>query len=103
MHEGIYRVYRKYVAEDGRSQSRLVGRFVFYGDRLVSLEDHDGLVESLAPNGKVTEKTLRRLGNLSESPYWDLVLEDDVQAGEHEDLLPEVDVGPAAWPKPEGE
>lgn len=102
MREGIYRVYRKYVDASGKHQSRLVARFVFYGDRIQPLEDHDGLVESLAPTGKVTAKTFRRLENMNESAYWDLVTEDAIQGGERTDLLPEVqDAGPAAWPTKE--
>lgn len=105
MREGIFRLYRKYVGGDGKTQARLVARFLLYGDRLTTLEDHDGLVESLSSNGKVTAKTLRRLENIEASPYWDLVFEDDIQEGKHEDLLPEVgeDAGPAAWPTQEVE
>ncbi len=100
MLEGIYRVYRRYVDETGRSQARQVARFIFYGDSLTGLEDHDGIIESLAPDGKVTGRVLARLESMDASPYWDLVHEDAIQGGEHEHLLPEVDdAGPGEWPR----
>jgi len=99
MKEGIFRVYRRYVDEHGQAQSRQVARFIFYGQNLTALEDHDGLIEGLAPDGRVTDRTLERLNNMASSAYWHLVNEYDLQAGEHNDLLPEVDdAGPPAWP-----
>jgi hypothetical protein len=98
MREGIYRLYRQYIDDHGRVQHRLVSRFVFYGQALHGLEDHDGILESLAPEGRVDASTLARLESIERSPYWELVHEDEVQAGEHEHLLPEVDAGPTAWP-----
>jgi hypothetical protein len=45
---------------------------------------------------------LARLKNMAQSPYWELINEDEIQAGEHEHLLPEVqDAGPGAWPEQE--
>jgi hypothetical protein len=101
MREGIYRLYRNYVSEKAETQRRQVARFVLYGDSLTALEDHDGLVEQLAPNGKVTANILQRLKLMEHSPYWSLVHEQDVQGGEHEDMLPEMGVGPTEWPMPE--
>lgn len=94
MKEGIYRLFRLYPGDDGRVQQRLLGRFVLYGEKLMALEDHDGIVESLAPEGRVTDGTLAQLRAMSHSPYWRLTHENDIQAGEHEDLLPEADAGP---------
>lgn len=102
MRDGIYRLYRLYVDDHGRQQRRLAGRFLLYGEQMTHLEDHDGVLETLSPNGHVTAKTLGRLQSMSASPYWELVHEDEVQAGHHEHLLPEYqDAGPAAWPTKE--
>jgi len=99
MREGIYRLYRQYVDEKANTQRRLVARFVFYGDTITALEDHDGMVEQLAPNGKVTKNILQRLALMQHSPYWSMVHEDEIQGGHHEDLLPEVqEAGPSNWP-----
>lgn len=104
MREGIYRLYRNYVDEKAQTQRRQVARFVLYGESISALEDHDGMVEQLAPDGKVTSNILQRLALMQHSPYWSLVHEDDIQSGEHSDLLPEMNDGtPAAWPAPEGE
>lgn len=103
MREGIYRLYRLYVNEKAETQRRQVARFVLYGDSISALEDHDGMVEQLAPDGKVTANILQRLRLMGHSPYWSLVHEQDVQAGEHDDLLPEMNDGmPPAWPSSEG-
>jgi hypothetical protein len=103
MREGIYRLYRNYVDEKAQTQRRQVARFVLYGDSLSALEDHDGLVEQLVPDGKVTTNILQRLELMEHSPYWSLVHEDDVQGGEHEDLLPEMNDGmPGQWSSTEG-
>ena len=90
MREGIYRLYRNYAGKDGRLQRRLVGRFILYGNTLNDLEDHDGVLESLAPDHRVSAETLARLRSMQQSPYWDLVHEEEVQSGEHPDLLPEM-------------
>lgn len=102
MKDGIYRLYRLYVDDHAREQRRMVGRFILYGETLSYLEDHDGVLESLAPNGHVDDDVLGRLKNMQRSPYWELIPEDDIQAGEHENLLPEQDAGPEAWPRQEG-
>lgn len=102
MREGIYRLYRLYVDDHAKVQRRQVARFVLYGEELNSLEDYDGLIEALAPNGYVDGEVLARLKNMDRSPYWELVHEDDIQAGQHEHLLPEMrDGGPGAWPQQE--
>lgn len=104
MREGIYRLYRLYVDDRGQTQRRMLGRFVLYGEMLTTLEDHDGVVEGLAPDGRVTGDVLARLKNISSSPYWELIHEEEIQGGEHEHLLPEVEeAGPEAWPTQEGE
>lgn len=101
MREGVYRLFRNYIDDHGKTQRRQVARFIFYGETLSGLEDHDGVLESLAPNYHVTNETLMRLRSMQQSPYWDLVREEDIQAGEHEHLLPEMqDGGPGAWPEP---
>jgi hypothetical protein len=99
MREGIYRLYRQYIDDKAQTQRRQVARFVLYGDRLSALEDHDGMVEQMAPDGKVTANLLQRLSLMEHSAYWKLVHEDDIQGGHHEDMLSEVqDGGPASWP-----
>lgn len=99
MREGIYRLYRRYTDDKAQTQRRLVARFVLYGESLTTLEDHDGVVESLAPDGHVNSRTIQHLHSMGASPYWELVHEDAVQAGEHPDLLPEnQDGGPGHWP-----
>lgn len=99
MREGIWRLYRLYVGDSLKPQRRMVGRFLLYGDTLGVLEDHDDILEKLAPNGVVNEDVLKRLALLDRSPYWELVNEDDIQAGEHPEHLPELqDGGPEEWP-----
>lgn len=88
MQEGIWRLYRNYIDDDGGIQKRLIGRFLLYGEFFSVLEDHDNLLEKLVPDGQVTAKVLARFKNMEQSPYWDLVLEKDVQEGKHPDLLP---------------
>jgi hypothetical protein len=85
MTEGTYRLFRMY--PDG--QSRMVARFTFSATGLQVLEDHDGMMDDLVPGGKVNDRTLQRLESMSQSPYWRLVSEEDIQSGEHDDLLPE--------------
>jgi hypothetical protein len=101
MREGIWRLYRNYVNEKAETQRRQVARFVLYGESISALEDHDGLVEQLAPDGKVTTDILNRLRGMQHSPYWSLINEQDMQAGEHEDAMPEMAAGPGHWPRPE--
>jgi hypothetical protein len=84
MQEGTFRLYRNY--EGG---SRMVARFAFTGTGIQVLEDHDGIMDDLAPNGRMNDRVLQRLESMSESPYWRLVSEEDIQSGEHDDLIPE--------------
>jgi len=89
--EGIYRVYRHHPGEEGDVQQRMVARFAIVADRVEVLEDHDDILDSIVPGGRLTDKTLSRLVAMKHSPYWRLVNEDDLKAGEHPDLLPEVE------------
>jgi len=89
MKEGIWRVYRNYVDEDGGFEQVLVAHFVLYGGTLTALSDHDGIIASLAPEGKVTARTLARLRAMSSSPYWQLICQDDIESGEYPHLLPD--------------
>jgi hypothetical protein len=87
MQEGTFRLFRTYPEQGG---SRLVARFSFTGTTLQVLEDHDGIMDDLVPGGKVSSRTLQRLESMATSPYWRLVSEEDIQSGEHDDLLPEM-------------
>jgi hypothetical protein len=90
--EGIWRLYRLYPSdEDGPTQKRLVARFVLVGDRLEHLEDHDDILEDINPGERLTDRGLARFTAMMDSPYWWLVSEDDIKAGEHTDLLPEME------------
>ena len=89
--EGLYRLYRHHLGEEGDAQQQMLARFVLVGDRIEVLEDHDDILDSIIPDGRLTNKTLGRLVAMKHSPYWRLVNEDDLKAGEHPDLLPEVE------------
>jgi hypothetical protein len=85
MNEGTFRLYRLYPGGQV-----LVARFSYTGTSLQVLEDHDGIMEDLVPGGRVNNRTLARLHAMSHSPYWRLVSEEDIQSGEHDDLVPEM-------------
>lgn len=102
---GIYLLYRNTHSPDHGHERRLVGRFALVANDIVIAEDHDGIVKRIFPPGPLDGRTLRRMEHMSDgnSPYWLLVMEQDVQQGEHPDLVEELKLGPDAWPDEEQE
>jgi hypothetical protein len=78
--DGFYRLYKVVHYDDGRTGSRLVGRFEVMDGIITILEDHDGNLEEIFPNGPLEDRELRAMQSMSNSPYWDLVKESPVVA-----------------------
>lgn len=89
MKEGILRLYHTIVDENDNFHKMLMAKFVFYGNRIVVLEDHSGIMDDLVPQGKVTDQILNRLERLNDSPYWAIISEQDIREGNHDNLIPE--------------
>jgi hypothetical protein len=83
---GIYRLYRRHVDDHEKTEQRLVGVFAIVNHRVHIMEDHGGIMEDMVPPGPLDESVLYRLFMLSRNPYWRLVHENDIQAGNHPDL-----------------
>ena len=88
--DGTYRLYRRYPADNGEEQ-KLIARFAIVGGVVQHLEDRDGILEDIIPEGKLSDVGLRRLASMEHSAYWRLV---NAQDTDGPDLLPEVDVAP---------
>jgi hypothetical protein len=97
---GIYRLYRESPEGHEKVDERLVGVFAIVGGDIHHMEDHDGILEDIVPEGRLTDHIFSRMVQLEDSPYWRLVHEDDVQDGEYPELLPEAPTS-EPWPKPE--
>jgi hypothetical protein len=97
---GIYRLYRLYPHDADRVDQRLVGVFAIIGGSIHHMEDHDDLLEEMLPEGKLNDAKFYRMMQLSDSPYWRLVHENDIESGEHPDLMPEANVGGDTWSAP---
>lgn len=97
---GVWLVYRRSHDSEKGSESNPVGRFVIHGGHLTVMEDRDGVVEGMFPNGPITGLELRRMQSMEngQSAYWELVREDDLNQGKRADLVPEMDLGAEPWP-----
>jgi hypothetical protein len=86
---GVYRIYRVYADKYPHVERRLMGRFAIIGGVISILEDHDDFLEGMIPPGPLTGRILSRMQQLEHSAYWQVVHEDDIKDGNHEDLVPE--------------
>lgn len=89
---GGYKIFQRIESDHGEEE-RLVGRFVIQGLNLKVLEDHNGIVREIFPDGPISETILRRMQQLAHSAYWKLVSEDEVS----EEDIPEIKVAPEPW------
>lgn len=86
---GVYRLYHRHSRGHEDVSRRLVGVFVVIKGVVHHMEDHEGNLQDIIPEGKLTERTLLRMMNLAQSPYWILVHEENINAGYHPELLDE--------------
>jgi hypothetical protein len=84
----------------GKPQERQIGRFTIKNGQFFILEDYDGILEEMLPEGPFSDIHKRALDSLFHSAYFKLVDEKKVNQGEHEDLIPDLDIGNT---KPESE
>jgi hypothetical protein len=84
----------------GKPQERQIGRFTIKNGQFFILEDYDGILEEMLPEGPFSDLHQRALSSLFHSAYFKLVDEKKVNQGEHEDLVPDLDIGNT---KPESE
>jgi hypothetical protein len=92
--EGVYRLIAHRYDASGQQHDRLLGRFFIHQNVLVHLEDHTGVLENWFPQGIVTPRTVERLQRVGSTGYYEIVHEDDLNAGNHPDHLEEMDLGP---------
>lgn len=90
---GIWRLYREYPVGHEKLEERLVGVFAIVGGVVHHLEDHDGILDDIVPEGRLNDRTFMRMLQLENSAYWRLVFENDIHDGEHPELLPEATGG----------
>lgn len=98
--DGIYRLYRNYPQGVDHVDQRLIAVLAVMNGQIHHLEDHDHILDELLPEGKLDDTKFYRMMQLQESPYWRLVHENDIERGEHPDLLPEADAGGNTWQTP---
>ncbi len=77
----------------GKSDERLVGRFMIKGGQFSILEDHNGLLEDSLPEGPMDERHNKILFGLIHSGYYKIVSADHINQGHHDDLVDELSLG----------
>lgn len=85
--EGYYRVYRNFPEEDGTVDRMLMGTFFVKDGEVHIVSDYDSLLEKIFPEGPFDDIHLGRMRQLEQSPYYDIIHEQDYQDGKHPDYL----------------
>lgn len=95
---GIYRVYRRYLGQDEQIHLRLMGRFALVAGNIHVMEDHDGIVSRMFQPGEFSPQDLSRMEQMEHSPYWHVVLEENVENGHHPEYMATVQhPAPEPW------
>lgn len=84
----IFRVYITKFEKDEPKQV-LAGRFYIHDNSLSILEDYFGLIENYVTPGPVTEQINHKINVMKHSSYLNVVTEQEVQDGNHPELIPE--------------
>jgi hypothetical protein len=87
--DGVWRLYRVYPENHQDPEKRLVAVFAILSGKIHVMEDHDGVLEEMGIEGPVTEQVERRLGSMTQSAYWKLVNEKELEQGHVPELLEE--------------
>lgn len=87
--DGVYRIYAR--KPDG--YRRLMGRLAITDGLVHHLEDHHGSLEGIFPEGPVSPRTAQRLHSFSHSPYYEIVDEENINAGHHTEDIPDLEIG----------
>jgi hypothetical protein len=95
--DGIYQLYQLIHHDDGRQDRRLVGKFYVYNAQLKILEDHDNILHEEISQGPLNQWKLMWMEKKATSPYWQLIREEDVEQGYHQDEAPELRLMPDPW------
>src|SRR5277367_1207167 len=90
MKSGTYRIYR-IMHGNGDPQESLVGRFMVQGNNFTTLEDHDGLITNEVPDGPIGYPHQKFFNGLDNSGYFKLISEQNINQGQHKDLIGDVD------------
>lgn len=100
----IYSVYRSVPKDDGTDgfDRRLLATYALHGNNFESLSDYDGALSHI-PNGPLDASSVKKLQNLSNSIYSDVVSKEDIRSGKRLDLLPETPSNGEFEPMPENE
>jgi hypothetical protein len=92
LNKGTYRIFAV-MHTYGKPQERQMGRFTVQNGQFFILEDYDGVLEEMLPEGPFSDIHKRALSSLFHSGYFKLVDEKEVNQGVHEDLIPDLDIG----------
>lgn len=93
MKDQVFRLYHVY-HNDGAPEERLVARFMIHQGQFHILEDHDHLLKESLVEGPYDSNHERLINHLANSGYYRLVNENEVNEGHHDDILPDLDIGP---------
>jgi hypothetical protein len=96
IYKGVFKVYDR---KTGSVHDRLLARFSCDGGEFKILEDHLGIFEDSLPEGEMTDLHFKFLDSIRTSPYLRLLSEEQINSGEHDDMIDDLDI--MAQPKHE--
>lgn len=92
INKGAYRIFQHTVGHWG-AVKRPVGRVLFKDGQCHVLEDNDGILRNELPEGEVGDKHEDFMRRLSHSYMFEVVPEEEINQGEHPDLIPNLPLG----------